>query len=59
MPDAFAADLNAQMLETDANMSASFQGCIYKCLHNTVTDLKYNPCPRVLSVHFAFRIKEH
>lgn len=58
MSGVFAADFNAQMLETDANMSASFQRCICKHLHNAITDLKHNLCLRVLSVYFAFSINE-
>lgn len=58
MPGILVADLNAQMLETDAKMRASFQKCTYRCLHNIVTDLKHNLCLRVLAVHFAFSINE-
>lgn len=45
MPAILVADLNAQTLETDTILSASFQRYTYKCLYNTVTDLKHNLCP--------------
>lgn len=58
MPAIFVADLNAQMLETDAILSASFQRYTYKCLYNIVTDLKRNLCPRIFLAHFVFSIDE-
>ena len=56
MPGVFMAGLNAHILETDANMSASFQRRTYKCSHNVSTDLKHNLFPRGLFVHFSFSI---
>lgn len=52
----FVADLNAQVLETDAKASASLQRITYKHLHNIVTNMKHKLYLRVLSVHFPFSI---
>lgn len=54
MPAILVADLNAQTLETDTILSASFQRYTYKCLYNTVTDLKHNLCPINFFSPFCF-----
>lgn len=56
MPGVFVAGLNAHILETDANIRASFQRCTYKCLHNVSMDMKHDLCPEDLFVHFSFGI---